>query len=228
MTSVLITKVGTVNNSNSILKELRLYIYDNTTEQKFLIDSGSIVSVLLVKKFRKNRKISPGLSSSQLKLITETTIIGVDLLTHYNLLIDLKHQQLIDPVIHLLLKGKVMEQQHYDISTISSDLSTQYAELLKQFIEITRLISKSCLNSKARPFAYKITTHAHLLVTARARKLTGGKAAAIKIQIRELLNSGIIRPSTCMYASSIHMIQKKDNNWRMCGDYRKLNDATYP
>lgn len=95
-----------------------------------------------------------------------------------------------------------MEVQHYGISTISSDLPTKYVEFLKQFIEITRPISKPCLNSKTRPFAHKITTHGPP-VTTRANKL------AAKTQIRESLDFGINRPSSSMYGSPIHMTRKK-------------------
>ncbi|XP_035742211.1 uncharacterized protein LOC118450512 isoform X2 [Vespa mandarinia] len=112
-----------------------------------------------------------------------------------------------------------MKAQHYCISSISSDLPTEYAEFLKQFIEITWSISKLCLNLKARPFMHKIITHGParaLIVTARARELAGEKAAAAKTQIRELLNSGIIKSSSRMYANFIHMIRKKDNSWRTC------------
>ncbi|XP_046828253.1 uncharacterized protein LOC124428353 [Vespa crabro] len=212
--------LGTVNNSNSILKELRLHIYGNTTEQKFLIDSESIVSILLAKKFRKNRSIDPftfyAANSSQINTYVAkiikldlnlhrdfiwsfiiAAIIGADLLTHYNLLIDLKYQQVIDPVT-------VVETQHYGISA-------NHQAILK--FKSTRI----CAQNYYGP-----------TVIARARKLTGKKAAATKTQIKKLLDSGIIRPYSSIYASPIHMAREKDNSWRMCSDYRKLNNATDP
>lgn len=98
-------------------------------------------------------------------------------------------------------------------------------ELLKQYIEITKPISRTYLNTKG--YAHKSTKHGPP-PTARARKLGGEKAAAVKAQIKDLLDAGIIRPSSSKYASPIHMAQKKNNSWRTCGDYRKLNSIADP
>jgi hypothetical protein len=49
---------------------------------------------------------------------------------------------------------------------------------------------------------------------------------AIEVMVRELLNSGVIKPSQSPFASPIVMVKKKDNSWRMYVDYRQLNKHT--
>jgi predicted aspartyl protease len=45
-------------------------------------------------------------------------------------------------------------------------------------------------------------------------------------QIRQLLESSIIRPSKSPYASPAILVRKKDGSWRLCIDFRKLNALT--
>jgi hypothetical protein len=44
--------------------------------------------------------------------------------------------------------------------------------------------------------------------------------------VQELLNAGIIHPSTIPYSSPVVMVLKKEGSWRMCPDFRALNKLT--
>lgn len=44
--------------------------------------------------------------------------------------------------------------------------------------------------------------------------------------VQDLLKSGTIQPIKSPFASPVILVKKKDNSWRMCVDYRYLNDIT--
>jgi hypothetical protein len=50
----------------------------------------------------------------------------------------------------------------------------------------------------------------------------------IEKMVHELLNAGVIRPSTSPYSSHVVMVLKKEGSWRMFSDFRAFNKFPIP
>lgn len=49
---------------------------------------------------------------------------------------------------------------------------------------------------------------------------------ALESIIAEMVKSQVVEPSQSPFASPTLLVKKKDNTWRLCIDYRKLNSCT--
>jgi hypothetical protein len=64
------------------------------------------------------------------------------------------------------------------------------------------------------------------LISKQSYKMTPKELAKLKIQLKELLNKGYIRPSSSPWGCPTLFVKKKDQYLRLCVDYWSLNTIT--
>lgn len=73
---------------------------------------------------------------------------------------------------------------------------------------------------------HSIITEDAVPIQSRPYKVSHKERQIIQNQIDEMLRYNIIRPSNSPWSSPVVLIKKKDNTFRFCVDYRKLNAVT--
>ena len=194
----------------------------------FLIDSGSVVSVIprtFIKQklnqsnlqlFAANQTSIQTYGDSVLSLDlglrrnfkwlfiiadVQNAIIGADFLAHYGLLVDLRTAQLIDSTTSLTSKGKLFQATSFNVSTIHDKM--MYSNLLTEFHDITvSSVKHQTSSSQESSVQHHIETNGSP-VAEKHRRLAGEKLKTAKTEIDFLLDQGICKPSKSPWASPL-------------------------
>ena len=225
-----------------------LHVIDPHTKWKWLVDGGAMVSILPATKIDKQR----GATGADLQAANGTPIKTFGK-TIVNIIIanrSFSHECIIADVRSRILGADFLADNYLapnhrdcsiiDLSTFES-LPASYSDAFSSPISFVNqandkfyklLDSFPSITTPA--FTIKQPSHGvkHHIPTlcppiqSRVRKLAPDKLQVAKTEIDKLVELGVCRRGKSEWASPLMVAPKPGGGWRVCGDYRRLNNAT--
>ena len=110
------------------------------------------------------------------------------------------------------------------MTKLESEQKDEFANLLKQYQNLFAHNDND--SSHTTIVKYKIPLKDDTPFKERVRRIPPGMFEEVKTKIKEMLKSGVIQPPHSSWNSNIVLALKKDSTWRLCTDFRQLNNHT--
>ena len=113
--------------------------------------------------------------------------------------------------------------EQVDVS-VTAEYKTQLKDLLTEYKDI---ISSDELDlGRTELVEHRIDTGDARPVRQTLRRSPAAYAHIIDEQLETLMKQGIIEPTNSEWSSNVVLVKKKDQSWRFCVDFRKINEVS--
>lgn len=137
-------------------------------------------------------------------------------------MVDIRNGKLHDNTTRLKTTGHINSCEQFTVHTI--DRTNEYHKLIQKYHSISQPnVTNMATKSKTM---HRIETLPGQPVTCRPRRLAPDRLKIAKQEFDFMIEQGIIRPSKSNWCSPLHLVEKKNKEYRPCGDYRALNAKT--
>ena len=225
----------------------------NFTVGSYLIDSGSIVSIVPAEQATD---VDPDTSSLPRVVAannTAITLLGTCEIKPIILGKEYRHRALVSPDVKLAILGcDFFEKTATDILVdigrrelllrSATQAPEMVAQILEPSVQAVKPVENTVLDAypeltfpslgavESLTLPLNIDTGENRPIFQKVRPLHGQKKSEIEREIRKWVDEGVIVPMVdeVTWASPIHAVKKSNGSWRVCGDFRLLNSATKP
>ena len=108
---------------------------------------------------------------------------------------------------------------------LSEEPKEQFFVLLREFGDVSAQSSSDF--GRTSKLEHEIHTGDSTPVRQAVRRVSPHYRQEVEKLLHIMLNEGVVQPSKSPWASPFVLVQKKDNSFRFCIDYRKLNEVTH-
>ena len=227
-----------------------IYVYDAQDKRKWLVDGGALLSIIPPTPNQRRK----GPSGTELraangtkipcfgntsKIVTlgdrsfqfdftiadvQQSILGADFLSEFCLAPNHRDGTILDLNTLETLPVEIAHGMSSKPVHFVNHVDSPYNRLLDEYPSITTTTFTSLKKPKHGVKHYIPTTGRP--VQSRARRLPPDKLAIAKAEFDKLVKLGVCRRAKSEWASPLMVAPKPGGGWRVCGDYRRVNNQT--